>query len=897
MALTPEEEAELAELAPKVRPELRAPTKAASGAVVDQPATPGDPKALGGIKAVYDSNWTPHGPGGQPIAQTPSDRARDEAAAEAEAGRVVGMLDPRFSLVPQVLALQPATNDLQGDEAARQKYEAGQKDVVFIYEPPVDVVRRHLLENPALLRAISPDSVPTQQQIEGLTKDSDLYQTAADWMYQKAEEAASAKGQKIARYSKAPWLWGAKPGELAWNGAAPEVANMGQAFVLGVDDMGAAGAGRAAQEAITPTSTLTQPRPGVNESVPHPSAEVNAWTEEEYPGSYAAGQVVGALSPRSVFNKLWGGIQKGGGALLELAAKTRLGGLAAVAPAAVKTGAGIAGDAATGAVGAAAGQVVQEGVDAASSGQMPDLREAGGRVWDVGKLGGVFGGLGSAGGRASGYGADSIRDSPRFTGPRGPGAVRRTEPNMEFPFGREPRLSGETGALVKEANAAGVQPGDILAEEIAPKIRDAAQGNTRVAEGRARATVANAQRTPEGSTPQPMSHLHEASLEKLRDHHQPGPGGLHAVDDKYRPAAKVFNRLAEDVSTSPIEGAVKLDPDEAASFLDARMRYKLLKDDIEAANQKAGAAPAEKLDREAYLKTIKDSRARAAADEEIEASIEDIVGDVTPTPARRAAVEQQVLREMVEEASFREVNGSLGDYLRARGIDAVYVKPRAYDARRSDTLTKGLTDEELLGAAKLDRQRRPLDGKKGGYDQLVKKGEDEIAKAKDIEKSVAPGGDAFQPVAGLYQSRPGEKQLVDRVKALADQSGTREQLERLRGLQEALAIQNRASFRGPQGQTRSPFAPQNLMDAAQLRVAFPALRALEGPLGPLRGGNPGRAALLGSETDEQQAGRQASARSRYGALRDQRLKEIAAAKDAEARENERRQNEPLQRRR
>ena len=896
MALTPEEEAELAELEKQVSPELRALAAPPSGAAVDQPPTPGSEEKLGGIKAVYDRNWTPHGPGGQPISQTELDKQRDEAALQAEAERVAGMLDPRFSLVPQVLALQPATNDLQGDEAAKAKFEAGQRDVVTIYEPPVDVVRQQLLQNPALLRAISPDSVPTQQEIAGLTADSRLYEDASNWMYKQAQEAADAKGVKIARYRDTPWLT-LDPKELAvkFDQAAPELANRAQAFILGVDDMGAAGAGRAVQEFAEPESRLTQPRLGVNESVPHPSAEVNAWTEETYPLEYGAGQAVGMLNPRGVFNQLWRGLQSGAGTLAQMAAKTRLGGLAGAAPAPVKAAAGVVADTAVGTAGAAAGQALQEGVDAAARGELPGA-DAAERIVGTAKTGGYLSAGGSVFGQLAGRGAEGIRDSPRFSGPRGPGAVRRTEANMEYRLGREPRLSGETRELVKRANATGDQAGDLLTEEIAGPIGKAARENTTRAEGRARAEVANAQRTPEGSAPLPMTHLQERSLERLRDHHQPQPGGgLHPVDDKHRGAAKVFNGLVEDVSTTPIEGAVKLDPDEAASFLGPRQRYQLLKKDIEAANQNAGKAATEKLDREAYLDTIKDSRARAAADEEIEASIEDIVGDVTPTPARRAAAEQQVLRELVEEASFTEVNGSLADYLRQRGVDAVYVKPRAYDARRADTLTKGLTDEDLAAAAKIDRQRRPLDGKKGGYDQLIKKGEAEVEKARAVEKSVAPGGDAFGPIAGLYQSHPGQKQLVDQVRALAEQTGTTAQLGRLRGLQETLAIQNRASFRGAQGQSR--YAPTNFMDAAQLRFGFPALRALEGPLGPLRGGTAGRAALLGSETDDRQEGQEASARSRYGALRDQRLREIAAKKEADAKEDQRRQNETIQRRR
>lgn len=897
MPLTPEEEAELAELEKQVGPEFRALAAPPSGAVVDQPATPGSKDELGGIKAVYGKDWTPYGAGGQPISQTQTDKQRDEAALQAEAERVAGMLDPRFSIVPQVLALQPATNDLQGDEAAKAKFEAGQRDPIVIYEPPVDVVRQQLLQNPALLRAVSPDAVPTQQEIAGLTADSQLYQTTADYMYNQADKAATEKGLKIARYSKAPWLT-LDPAalKLKVGGADSELANQAQAFILGVDDMGAAGAGRAVQEGTQPTTMLSQSnRLGTNSSVPQSSAEVNAWTEEEYPLSYGAGQVVGMLSPRSVFNKLWGGLESGALATWGALAKTPLGARAgaAVAPA-VKGIAGTVGNTATGAAAAGGGQLVQESVDALGRGEglAPG---AGERVLDTAETGGVLSLLGSGVRRLSGVGADTIRDSPRFSGTRGPGAVRRTEPNMDYRLGREPRLSQETKALVKESNAGGYLPGDVLAEEIAGPVGKAAAQNERVSADRAGAVRAAYQRSAEGGELVPVQQVQETALEKVRSHYQPQPGGgLRSVNDRPPPAQKVFNTLVDDVSTTPVKGASKLDPDEAENFLGTRARYKILQRDIEASRE-ASKAPREPIQRDEFLQTI-DSRKRAAVEEEIDAAIDDVVGDVTPTPARRAKVEQEVLREFVDEASFREANGTLGDHLRQRGIDAIYVTPRKLDARRTDTLIDLLAkDDDLSKAATRDRGQFKAGGKKGGYNEMLDQQATEAARHKQIAEDVAPKGNAFQPVAGLYQSNPGEKQLVDKVKALADQSGVSNQLDRFRGLQETLAVQNRASFRGPQGQTR--YAPTNFADAAYLRGAFPALKALEGPLGPLRGSSAGRPALMGGgETDAAQSRAESGARGRYEAERDRRLKEIADAKAREDQERQRRQTETIRRR-
>lgn len=909
MALTPQEEAELAELskAEGIDPAFARAAAPPKGAVIDQPPTPGSEDKLGGIKAVYGKDWTPYAPGGQPISQTGDDRARDDAATQAEAERVAGMLDPRYSLVPQILALQPATNDPHGDEAAKAKYQAGQKDAIFIYEPPVDVVRKHLLENPAMLRAVSPDEVPSVGDIQIMTSDSSLYQSTADYMYKTASEAADAKGQKIIRYSQAPWVQSdqgvLKTLSLKLKGAGSEAANQAQAFVLGVDDMGAAGIGRAGQELTEPTTMLTQPRLGLNESVPQSSADVNGWTEQEYPKSYLAGQALGMLSPRSVFNHLWGMVETGGGKLAAAAAKTRLGGLAARETAPVlKSAAGAVGDAATGYVAAGLGQAGQEMVHAAGQGELPDLGEAAGRVKSVAGTGGVLAGLGSGVRRLAGSGADFIRDSPRFTGPRGPGAVRRTEPNMEYRLGREPRLSGETKALVKRANATGDQPGDLLAEEIAPPIRDAAQANTRAARTQSDIERRAFQATPEGSTAQPVTHLERMSLEKLRDHHQPQPdGSLRPVDSGFREAHQVFNRHIDGVSLEPVKGAVELSADEASAFLGARARHQLVKDDIEQATRERLSKP---VDRNAYLAN-KSAKARDGINEEIEADIDDLIGSdkqgvprtVDKRSAEYKAAEKQVLRERADtETTLEPFGGSLGEYLKQRGKDRVFVKPAAYDARRADTLVAGLKDPDLIEAAKYDRQQFPKNGERGGYELMRRRQDDRVAKAEKVEQTVAPGGDAFRPIAGLYHAHPGEKQLVDQVKGLADQAGVRQQLDRMRGLQETLAIQNRASWRDASGQTH--LRPTNWADAAQLRGAFPALKSLEGPLGPLRGSSAGRAALLGGgETEARQARAESGARGRYEVARDKRLKEIAAEKAAAAQEDERRKTETIRRRR
>jgi hypothetical protein len=887
MALTPEEVKELEELkrSPKVRDEFRTAGIAKLNAAEDEHLQ-GWAKA-GGTKA--DS--APVVPGELGVQGVIGQEGTGGAsAADAEVQRLAGMLDPRFSLVPQVLAMQPNTNHPGGDEAARKDFEAGVKPV-YVYEPPVGAVRKQLLENPALVRALRPNEPPELDEIANLNSTSPLYQEAADYMWTQTQEAATKAGKSVLRFSRTPWS--------QVEGRGPEAADAANAYVLGLDDTGAFGAGRAAQEAASPTTQMDpdDTRMGLNASVPQSTADLNSWTAAEHPVAYGAGQLTGAIAGAP--SKLWELVQKGGGELARLAGKATVGGynagaIAQLAPSWLKNAAGVAGDAAVGAVASGGEQAAQEAVDYAARGEMPDLSEVGERVKDVGKMGGYLAAGGSTLGRVAHGGAELIRDSPRYAGPTTPsgGLVRRTEPNMDWRLRRVvtgPKLSGETRATFAEASRGGYQPGDVLAEEIAPKVRDAAQANTRAARVEGDIERRAYQATPDGSTPQPATHLERMSLEKLRDYHQPqADGSLRPVATGFREAHQVFNRHIGGVSLEPVKGAVELSANEASAFLGGRARYELVKGDLEKATAERLSKP---VDRNAYL-SGKPAKARDTINEEIEADIDDRLGfDKSGVPrtidkrsAEYKAAEQQALRERVDtETTLEPFGGSLAEYLKQRGKDRVYVKPAAYDARRTDTLVGSLKDPDLIEAAKYDRQQFPKGGERGGYELMQRRRGEKVSEAEKVEESVAPGGNAFGPIAGLYQSAPGEKQLVDRVRALADQSGVRNQLDRLRGLQDTQAIYNRARALGANGQPRSGsyLNPGNWPDVAPLR-AFPVLKALEGPLGPLRGGNPARLALQGNREDEAAQRRDESTpRGKYQGRRDDRLKEIEKEKAAD----------------
>jgi hypothetical protein len=819
---------------------------------------------------------------------------------DSEMGRIASALDPRFDLIPQGLALLPATNSPHGDEAAIANYKAGTAgEVKFAYEPPVAVVRKQLLENPNMLGLLRSDP-PSPEEIAAMDSDSPLYQDAANYMWARLSEDAGQKGYTVYRYSRMPWgkendtAGGLGALGLKLGGMLQPIRDAQQALILGVGDMGAFGAARAADESLGPKKMGVPSNVdvmGLNEEAEHDPAFLNQSLLEEHPLAYGAGQVTGAFAgaPAAIFK----GILAGGGKLAQLVARTRMGALATKAPDAVKGAAALAGEVGAGTAEAMATQAGQELVDRATPGREPVLG-AGERIMDTGESAAGWGLLGGTLGRLAGAGADAIRNSDSLGG-----AIGRTESNLRYgPLSPllGPSLTGDAKDLIRLGNKTRTEPGDFIAEQIAPPIRKAAEARTRAAEGAQQAERANYHESELGREMLPVTGLQTASLEKLRKHHQPLPGGgVRAVDDKARDAQKVFNRHIESVSLDPVEGAIRLDPDEAGAFLAPALRRKLLEGDIEAATAKRRATPD---DRKAYLETV-DPKKRALVDEEIQASIEDVLqqkgGDrALDADQRRAAykdAEQQVLRERVDEDMVLEpFDGSFAGYLKQRGKDGVYVTPAAYDAKRTDALIEGLTDKGLLDAAKHDRAQRIHGGERGGYAKMHERHAEEIGKAKKVEESIAPKGDAFRAVA-LQGTRPqaGGKQEADIISGLADEAGVRGDLDRLRGFQDARDIQRQAWFRSPKGSPRG-VGIHSAADAAKIR-AFPILRALE-PGGDVTGGMMSRMSLMGQIEDEKARSAEVERKKpAYEERRSKLQKDKDAQREKERKERERRRTE------
>jgi hypothetical protein len=878
MALTEKDYAELeqalasGELDPAIAEQAKA-TLAKRGATVSAA-----PKNSLGVTGIIQ-------PGGEP----------EVSPQDSEMGRIASALDPRFDLIPQSLALLPATNHPHGDEAAIASYKAGTAgDVKFAYEPPVAVVRKQLLENPAMLGLLRSDP-PSPEEIATMDEDHPVYQDAANYMWARLSEDAAKKGYTVYRYSRMPWgkendaAGGLEALGLKLHGAMQPIRDAEQALILGVDNMGAFGASRAIDESLGPRPMGVPSNVdvmGMNEQAEQDPAFLNQSLIEEHPLAYGGGQVIGAVegAPQAIYK----GILAGGSKLAQLVARTRLGALATKAPELVKSAAAVAGEVGTGTAEAMGTQAGREMVDRATPGREPVLG-AGERIMDTGQDAALWGFGGSVLGRLAGAGANAIRNSDSLGG-----AIGRTESNLRYgPLSPllGPSLSGDAKDLIRLGNKTRTEPGDFIAEQIAPPIRKAAEARTRAAEGAQQAERANYHQSELGREALPVTGLQTMSLEKLRAHHQPLPeGGLHAVDDKHRDAQKVFNRLTKDVSLEPVEGAAKLTPDEAGAFLSVGQRRKLLVDDIEAAAERRRATPE---DRKAYLGTV-DPKKRAAVDEEIQASIDDLLqergGDrALDADQRRAAykdAEQQVLRERVDEDMVLEpFDGSFAGYLKQRGVDGVYVTPHAYDAKRTDTLIEGIADKDLRKAAEHDRAQRVHGGERGGYAKMHERHAEEIGKAKAVEESIAPKGDAFRAVA-RQGNRPqaGDKAEADVISGLAKDAGVSDDLGRLRGFQDARDIQRQAWFRSPKGSPRG-VGVHSLADAAKIR-AFPILRALE-PGGEVTGGMMSRMALMGQIEDEKA---RAAEVDRKKPAYEQRRSKLQKQKDAE-REKERKERE------
>lgn len=533
-------------------------------------------------------------------------------AYTADMASVVEKADPNLPLTAQAGAMQPATNHPRGDEAASEEWLAnpsGQSGTVIVYDAPLALAKQKLLENPDLLPALGFSHMPpTAEDIQSMDHDSPIYGAYNDHVYRETADAATKAGKQTYRYSKAPWLQN--------GGIAPALQSLGlklkasidpaiegtTAFLMGVDDTAAFGAGRAAGEtldmALSPGGQAPQ-RPdiagGIESATGVSPKATNRMIEEEHPIAYTAGQVVGAVPELPVAAAKFGAralgkgaselVERGVRALTPWSASNALydlvarGGQKALAKAGIKSAIAPVAVAALGAGAAGAlTQGAEEGVNtAANLAQTGEtgttLEEVGGRMAEAGKFAGALGGLGGVAQQTAGAIGDVVRHGTRFRGL--PGQLEQS--GVAPTFGRGFQAPEAVKAATEEARGLGVKPQELLAERVAPKVAEGAKAIKTEAIKKIEGENAAFMGSAEGKKPLPVPNFIGTALKKLRGDYEARTKGANlgrgAVPDPVGHAGKgnevksLFNQEINNVSLKPQKGAIELTPEEAEAFL------------------------------------------------------------------------------------------------------------------------------------------------------------------------------------------------------------------------------------------------------------------------------------------------------------------------------------------
>jgi hypothetical protein len=218
--------------------------------------------------------------------------------------------------------------------------------------------------------------------------------------------------------------------------------------------------------------------------------------------------------------------------------------------------------------------------------------------------------------------------------------------------------------------------------------------------------------------------------------------------------------------------------------------------------------------------------------------------EAAPAPGR-AAASRGTPREKLPRGK------NLSDTLRKRGVETVYIVPRAYDAEHTETLLDKIAAEQKKGnrdltkldkAARVDRDARKLGGKAGGWSQLQNQHSELIEKSKRAEELGAPGGSAFKVLTGYGKEKPGELLRTDVLRDAADRAGVREHLDRIRSLERYDQLRGQTHLERASGDTRTG-AFTRAAELSSVRL-LPMLDTLSG-----LGGGLGRASNLRRDAD------------------------------------------------
>ncbi len=518
------------------------------------------------------------------------------------AAQLMSMLDPMQPLQPQVLATMPATTHPAGDEAAKEEWVRGDLDnpngVVVVYDAPLKKVQEDLAANPLMFEAQG-YGLPAGYHV---AKGESVEQAYQHYHWQQAADAAAKAGKTAYYYPKAPWLGDGKNASILDSlktklGSVP--GGGAEAFMLGVDDIGNFGAGKAARESglFAPSAetkkflNTTSEAPSKNEAVGGvpapgeiPDRERDAMIEEEHPTAHTAGQLA-AIAPGVVEGAVNLGIrgvkavagvateagEKGIRGLAEWLPSTMLWDTIAGTGEAAKAR-GFVASAARGTAAAATDQAVREGVQAGSHyAETGDtgttLGEAAGRVAAVGAGGAVLHALGTGVRKGASAFAENVRTGPRYEG--APGRLEAHEVDVRVGQGHvDPQVVKDAALRARKEGRSDALT--VLASDLDQPLGDVARGRVAKAEQAEASTISAHQQTPEAGYTLPARNLAETSVEKLRELTSPVPKkGLPGVA---KPGSEsevkgIFNKNIEGVSTRKTAHGIPLTADEARSFL------------------------------------------------------------------------------------------------------------------------------------------------------------------------------------------------------------------------------------------------------------------------------------------------------------------------------------------
>lgn len=250
-----------------------------------------------------------------------------------------------------------------------------------------------------------------------------------------------------------------------------------------------------------------------------------------------------------------------------------------------------------------------------------------------------------------------------------------------------------------------------------------------------------------------------------------------------------------------------------------------------------------------------------------------------------------VARTLTEDA---EKARDFVDDMRAKGVEKVYVTPRAYNAQHHERALKllhrvgkdNINDRdigELEKALFEDRDARKLGGVPGGWSAMQGQHQERIRSVKDTEARAAPkgetktpGGRSFPKLIQRARQQEGEIEDVQAIERVAQHGGFLPEFQRLRLNEPYQELRNQASWGPVAGKRRGFWSPSAAQDAAVLRLGYPVIRELEGPLGPIGMGMAGRAGLAGEdeEVKKRRAKRDEPDREAYTRRREEQREQL-----------------------